>query len=129
MAVAKPPISPPENGTLLVRSCQTLERLVVTANDDHAVANAGLLLTATLAERLGAVALADELIDHGDRPGAAHAGSQPLRRWGRSRGPSPSVTSARPTPGPSSCYPALSRAWAAGAGPGDAPMEAVKNFV
>jgi len=35
------------------------------ADDDHAVANAGLVLTAIVAERLGIEALADELVDLG----------------------------------------------------------------
>jgi hypothetical protein len=41
--------------------------LVVAFNDDHAVANAGLLLPATLAERLDIEAVIDELVDLGDR--------------------------------------------------------------
>jgi len=45
------------------------ERFDVIFDDDHAVANAGLVLTATLAQRLGIEALANELIDLGDRPG------------------------------------------------------------
>ena len=43
--------------------------LVVAFDDAHAVANAGLLLPATLAERLGIEAVIDELVDLGDRPG------------------------------------------------------------
>jgi hypothetical protein len=43
-------------------------------DDTHAVANAGLLLPATLAERLGIEQTADQVIDLGDRPGAAHPG-------------------------------------------------------
>jgi Transposase DDE domain group 1 len=48
--------------------------LVVAFDDDHAVANAGLLLPATLAERLGVEAIVDELVDLGDRPGAHRPG-------------------------------------------------------
>jgi hypothetical protein len=40
-------------------------------DDTHAIANAGLLLAATLAERLGIQQAADALIDPGERAGAA----------------------------------------------------------
>ncbi len=50
--------------------------LVVAFDDDHAVANAGLLLPATLAERLGIEAVIDELVNLGDRPGASPAWPQ-----------------------------------------------------
>ena len=43
--------------------------LVAVFDDDHAIANAGLLLPATLAQRLGIEAVIDELVDLGDRPG------------------------------------------------------------
>ena len=55
-------------------SSHSPDRLAVAFDDDHAVANAGLVLTATLAQRLGIHPIADELIDLGDRPGAAHPG-------------------------------------------------------
>jgi hypothetical protein len=42
---------------------------VIGFDDDHALANAGLVLPATLAERLGIEALVDQLVDLGDRPG------------------------------------------------------------
>jgi hypothetical protein len=51
-----------------------LDQLKVAFNDTHAVANAGLLLAATLSERLGLAATTDQLIDLGDRPGAANPG-------------------------------------------------------
>ena len=47
-------------------------------DDDHAVAAAGLLLPATLAERLGIEQLTDEFVDLGDRPGAAWPGRKLL---------------------------------------------------
>ncbi|MGH2687356.1 MAG: IS1380 family transposase [Actinomycetota bacterium] len=47
-------------------------------DDDHAVASAGLILPATLASHLGIEALADEMIDLGDRVGAAHPGRKVL---------------------------------------------------
>ncbi len=43
-------------------------------DDDRAVANAGLVLPATLARRIGLEALADEVVDLGTRPGAARPG-------------------------------------------------------
>jgi hypothetical protein len=52
--------------------------LVVAFDDDHAVANAGLLLPATLAERLGIEAAVDRLVDLGDRPGAHRPGRKVL---------------------------------------------------
>jgi hypothetical protein len=53
-------------------SSHSPDRLTVAFDDDHAVANAGLLLPATLAQRLGIQQLADELIGLGNRAGAAH---------------------------------------------------------
>jgi hypothetical protein len=44
------------------------DRLAVAFDDDHAVANAGLLLPATLADRLGIEAVTDELVNLSDRP-------------------------------------------------------------
>jgi hypothetical protein len=52
--------------------------LVVAFDDDHAVANAGLLLPATLAERLGIEAVVDQLVHLGDRPGAHRPGRKVL---------------------------------------------------
>jgi hypothetical protein len=52
--------------------------LVVAFDDDHAVANAGLLLPATLAHQLGIEAVIDELVDLGDRPGAHRPGRKVL---------------------------------------------------
>jgi Transposase DDE domain group 1 len=59
-------------------SSHTLDQLDVCFDDTHAVANAGLLLPATLAERLGIEQTADALIDLGERPGAAHPGRKLL---------------------------------------------------
>jgi Transposase DDE domain group 1 len=56
----------------------SLERLAVAFDDERAVANAGLLLPATLAGRLGLEPLADELVDLGERPGAARPGRKIL---------------------------------------------------
>ena len=59
-------------------SSHTLDQLDICFDDTHAVANAGLLLAATLAERLGIEQAAYQLIDLGDRPGAAHPGRKLL---------------------------------------------------
>ena len=50
-------------------SSHVLDRVGVTFDDDNAVADAGLILPATLAQHLGIEALADELIGVGHRPG------------------------------------------------------------
>jgi hypothetical protein len=57
-----------------MRSSHDLDRTEITFDDDRAVANAGLILTATLAERLGIEATGNEMVDLGDRPGAARPG-------------------------------------------------------
>jgi Transposase DDE domain group 1 len=46
----------------------------VVFDDERAVANAGVVLPAVLAERLGIEALVDRTVDLGDRAGAANAG-------------------------------------------------------
>ena len=61
-----------------MRSSHALDQLDIAFDDPHAVANAGLLLPATLAERLGIEQATDQLIDLGDRPGAAHPGRKLL---------------------------------------------------
>jgi Transposase DDE domain group 1 len=61
-------------GTFSMRSSHDLDRVRVIFDDPHAVANAGLVATATLAHRLGIEDTVDELVDLGDRPGAAHPG-------------------------------------------------------
>lgn len=59
-------------------SSHSLKSLVVGFDDGHAVANAGLVLPATLADRLGIEAVVDELVDLGDRPGAHRPGRKVL---------------------------------------------------
>jgi Transposase DDE domain group 1 len=46
----------------------------VVFDDERVVANAGVMLPAVLADRLGIEALVDQTVDLGDRPGAAHPG-------------------------------------------------------
>ena len=59
-------------------SSHTLDQLDSCFDDTHAVANAGLLLPATLAERLGIEQAADALIDLGERAGAYRPGRKLL---------------------------------------------------
>jgi len=53
-----------------------LDGIAVAFDDERAVADAGIVLTATLARRLGIEALVDESVDLGDRPGAANVGAK-----------------------------------------------------
>jgi Transposase DDE domain group 1 len=59
-------------------SSHTLDQLDTCFDDTHAIANAGLLLAATLAERLGIEQTAGALIDLGERPGAHRPGRKLL---------------------------------------------------
>lgn len=61
-----------------MRSSHALDRTEITFDDDHAVANAGLVLTATLASRLGLEELFDETVRLADRAGAARSGRKIL---------------------------------------------------
>jgi len=61
-----------------MQSSHTLDQLDIAFDDPHAIASAGLLLPATLAQRLGIEQAADQLIDLGERPGAAHPGAKLL---------------------------------------------------
>src|SRR5688572_8488594 len=53
-----------------------LDCVEVTFDDERAVADAGIVLAATLARRLGIEALVDDAVCLGDRPGAANAGAK-----------------------------------------------------
>ena len=48
----------------------------VLFDDERAVANAGVMLPAMLADRLGIEALVDRTVDLGDRAGAANPGAR-----------------------------------------------------
>lgn len=50
-------------------SSHSLDGIAVSFDDDHAVASAGLVLTATLGQHLGLEAVVDDCVDLGDRPG------------------------------------------------------------
>jgi DDE family transposase len=135
-------------------SSHSPDTLVVAFDDDHAVANAGLLLPATLAERLGIEAAVDQLVDLGTRPGHHRPGRKVLTlvhalvaggdciddadvlRTGstaavlghRVMAPSTlgtflrSFTFGHVRQLDQAAEHALTRAWAAGAGPGGRPM-------
>jgi hypothetical protein len=55
-------------------SSHSLDALGVTFDDEHAVANAGLIASATLAQHLGLRELFDEFVDLGDAAGRANVG-------------------------------------------------------
>jgi hypothetical protein len=67
-------MTPRPEGTFSMPASHSPGRFDVMFDDDHAVANAGLALTAVLAEKLGIEELADQVIDLGDGAGAAHPG-------------------------------------------------------
>ena len=137
-----------------MRSSHSLDCVSVAFSDRHAVADAGLILPATLAEKLGLRALFDEHVRLGDVPGSGHMGLKAmtlifsalaggdsiedasLLRAGSTeavlgqevRAPSTLGTFLRSfTWGHALQLDAVSRrllarAWAAGTGPGDAPL-------
>src|ERR671910_3460145 len=79
MAVAKASHSPRAGGTFSMRSSHVvLDQVEIAFDDPRAVAHAGLLLPATLAERLGIEQATDQLVDLGDRTGAARPGRKLL---------------------------------------------------
>src|SRR5919197_4335194 len=61
-----------------MRSSHSLDRLATAFDDDRLVADAGLLLPATLAHRLGLRELVHRYLDLGDRPGQANRGDKLL---------------------------------------------------
>jgi hypothetical protein len=61
-----------------MRSSHSLDRLDTAFDDDRLVADAGLLLPATLAQHLGLKELVDEHLDLGDKPGRANVGDKLL---------------------------------------------------
>ena len=61
-----------------MRSSHTLDRQRTLFDDHRLVADAGLLLPATLAQRLGLRALLDQHVDLGAAPGRANVGAKAL---------------------------------------------------
>jgi hypothetical protein len=79
MALAEAALFPHQEGRFSMTSSHTLDQLDTRFDDTHAIANAGLLLPATLAQRLGIEQqTADQVIDLGERAGAAHPGRKLL---------------------------------------------------
>lgn len=130
-------------------SSHVLDRIDVTFDDDHAVANAGLVLPATLLDRLGLEAAADEAVSVGYRPGrkvatvvaGILAGAECIDDLGVLRAGSTGRVLATKVMAPSTVGTwlrtltfghvrqldrlselMLSRAWAGGVGPGELPM-------
>jgi hypothetical protein len=60
------------------RGGRRLDRLEVVFDDDRVVANAGVLLAATLADRLGVERLVDESVSLADRSAGSRAGAKVL---------------------------------------------------
>jgi hypothetical protein len=77
MALLRRPVGPDQEGTRCHPSTASTH-LVVSFDDGRAVANAGLLLVATLTERLGIEGVVDGLVDLGDRPGGFRPGRKVL---------------------------------------------------
>jgi hypothetical protein len=65
-------------GTFQMRSSHSLDPIRVMFDDEHLVADAGLIQTATLAQHLGLEALFTEHVDLGDAPGRANVGLKAL---------------------------------------------------
>ena len=130
-------------------SSHTLDRIDVTFDDDRAVADAGLLLTGTLLQRLEFEAVTDEMVSVGYRPGRklatlVHtlvAGGDCIDDVALLRAGSTGRVLGHDTVAPSTIgtwlrgftfghvrqldrvtETMLTRAWAAGAGPGDGHM-------
>ena len=59
-------------------SCHSLDRLDVTFDDEHLVANAGLMLPATLAQHLGLRELFDQHVHLGEAAGRANVGHKAM---------------------------------------------------
>jgi len=137
-----------------MRSLHSLDRVDVIFDDEHAVADAGLVLPATLAQHLELRDLIDEWVDLGDAPGRANVGhkamtlihsalaggdciddADALRAGGTETvlrhgvlAPSPvgtflrSFTWGHPRQLDRASGEVLTRAWMAGAGPGEVPV-------
>ena len=61
-----------------MRACHTLERVRVAVDDRRLVADAGLVLPASLAAQLGVRELVDARVKLGEAPGRAHVGRKAL---------------------------------------------------
>jgi hypothetical protein len=102
---------PDQEGMFSMGSSPPLDQLDICFDDTHAIANAGLLLAAALAERLGIQQAADALIDLGEGAGAAHPGPQAANP-GSTRCWQVGMASTTPT----CCAVAPARCWPSGHG-------------
>jgi hypothetical protein len=59
-----------------MRSSHTVDRVETAFDDDRLVADAGLLLPATLAQHLGLRELVEQHLNLGDKPGQANRGDK-----------------------------------------------------
>src|SRR2546427_578194 len=71
-------IVPVLEGIFSMRSLHSLDRVDVIFDDEHAVADAGLVLPATLAQHLELRDLIDDTVDLGDAPGRANVGHKAM---------------------------------------------------
>jgi hypothetical protein len=71
-------IPEPEDTFSMPSSHVALDQVDLAFDDERSVASAGLLLPATLAERLGIEQVTDQVVDLGERPGAAYPGRKLL---------------------------------------------------
>lgn len=78
MAVGYTCQDPEPEGTFSMQSSHTLDRVGVTFDDPNAVADAGLILPATLAQHLGLRELVEEHVDLGDAAGHANVGHKAM---------------------------------------------------
>ena len=78
MVLTKANHSHVRKGTLSMRSSHSLDALAVQFDDDNAVADAGLLLPATLAQHLGLRELFYDHVSLGDVPGRANVGDKAM---------------------------------------------------
>src|SRR5206468_2117526 len=69
---------PKPEGTFQMRSSHSLDAVAVTFDDPRSVADAGLMLPATLAQHLGLRELFEEHVDLGGAPGHANVGHKAM---------------------------------------------------
>ena len=67
-----------QKGACQVGSCRSPDTIAVSFDDEHLVADAGLILATTLAEGLLLRELFDEGVDLGDAPGGANVGEKAM---------------------------------------------------
>jgi hypothetical protein len=74
MRSVQAPHDPVQEGTFVVAASHNLDRLSVTFDDPNLVANAGLMLPGTLAQKLGVSDVVDARVDLSGRVGGANCG-------------------------------------------------------